>query len=98
MTGPRVCGVLAPHWIGKRWVPALGSGCEVSRIWVERLDEVMIVHPERKKAPQTIVRRACQILTTLGNLRQKRGGVNERAQPSPGWERVGCESMRGEGC
>jgi hypothetical protein len=41
ITGPRVFGSAAPQRIGKRVVDVPGSGCEVSRIWVERLGVFM---------------------------------------------------------
>jgi hypothetical protein len=55
ITGPRSFGSAAPQRIGRRATPPLGSGCEVSRIWVERFAVLMQKNstPEIDKALQS---------------------------------------------
>src|SRR5918995_4985740 len=52
ITGPRSFGSRRPHRIGKRAVAVFGSGCEVSRIWVERFGDVIVnTHARTERAP-----------------------------------------------
>src|SRR3712207_535697 len=58
ITGPRRFGSASPQRIAGREAAVSGSGCEVSRIWVERLVTVMAGpgSPERSRLPRNVLR------------------------------------------
>src|SRR5215210_2569921 len=75
MTGPRALGVATPQRIGKRAAAVPGSGCEVSRIWVERLGVVMGCS-QRRKQKRLPAARAGRALKTLRTVRRSSRSVN----------------------
>src|SRR3712207_5093976 len=79
MIGPRCFGSGAPHLIGWRMVAAFGSGWEVSRIWVERLGELMNDLPRKTgrlplDRPESLLNDPCKTGAKL-RCRQWPGGL-----------------------
>src|SRR5829696_4450927 len=87
ITGPRSFGSAAPQWMGKRDTAVPGSGCEVSRIWVERLGVVIGVSaPETARAPRDDGSESPQVLQKACATK---GAASIRTERTPGLPRTG---------